>query len=628
MLYALSQVCLNLLCIAGLSLVAMGVGRILLCRSSIRLCSVSESAVFSAGTGFGVLSYAVFFLGAFRLLCPTAIVLLLGFLVAFAIVGWLTFRCPLHVEKKAKADSPLSLYDKSIGAILIVCLVMGLMLALTPAVGKDALIYHLAVPKLFLKHHGFYYIEGNVFANYPLNSEMLYVAGLALRGEVLAKGIHFVMGLALLLGMWQFTRHHVPGISSSPLSLLVFYTVPTVFMLSHVAYNDLTVTLYAFLAVYAFVNWCDRRNRPWLIWSGVFTGLAMATKYTALFLPFLGCLGILWHCRQRRMTHQQAFGSLLLYVVCAFAVGCPFYVKNWVMVGNPFYPFLYSFFGGSGWDPEQARLYDVFVNSLGMGRRLLDYLLLPWNLSVHAQLDSPKFDGLVGPIFLLTLPFAFGMRKIAMGAKIGLVYALLTFMFWASAAQQIRYLVPIFPFLAIMVAYIVSYYRHQRLVFGMLVLLIGGSLGINGYHVVKHFFKVRPWGVVLGHENRDAFLSRMLPSYDMFQYVNANLPDDTKVFLVYMKNVGYLCDRPYYSDSMFESYTIQKILDQGGRRPLDVYQILKKKGFTHVLYDVNYVFGPLSTFSPEEKELFAAFQSRYLQLVKSDRERYCLFRLL
>ena len=119
----------------------------------------------------------------------------------------------------------------------------------------------------------------------------------------------------------------------------------------------------------------------------------------------------------------------------------------------------------------------------------------------------------------------------------------------------------------------------------------------------------------------------MLPSYDMFQYVNANLPDDTKVFLVYMKNIGYLCDRPYYSDSMFESYTIQKILDQG-RTPLDVYQILKKKGFTHVLYDVNYVFGTLSTFSPEEKELFAAFQNRYLRLVKSDRERYSLFSLL
>jgi hypothetical protein len=269
----------------------------------------------------------------------------------------------------------------------------------------------------------------------------------------------------------------------------------------------------------------------------------------------------------------------------------------------------------------------MFVKSLGMGRRLVDYLLLPWNLSVNAQLDSPRFDGLVGPIFLLTLPFAFGMRRIAVGAKIGLVYALLAFMFWASAAQQIRYLIPILPFLAIMVAYTVSYYRHQRLIFGLLVLFTGVSLGINGYHVARHFFKVKPRGVVPGLEDREAFLSRMIPSYDMFRFVNENLSAETKVFMIYMNNRGYLCDRPYYSDSMLESYTIQKILNQG-QTPSDVYQILKKKGFTHVLYDVNYVFGTLSTFSPEERELFAGFQNRYLRLVKSDRQRYYLFSLL
>jgi len=623
MLEALPQICLNLLCIAGISLIAVGLGRILLCRTHVELASVSECAVFSAGIGFGVLSCAVFFLGAFQLLRPGARYLLLGLLAAFAIVGLSFFRCPLKAEEKAGAEKGFPWWDKALGAILLVSLLMGLMLVLTPAVGKDALIYHLALPKLFLKHHGFYYIEGNVFANYPLNGELLYVASLALRGEILAKGIHFVMGLVILLGMWQFARHHIQGISSLPLALLVFYTIPTVFMLSHVAYSDLTVTLYAFLAVYAFVNWHDRRGGPWLIWCGVFTGLAMATKYTALFLPFLGCLGVLWHCRQCKMSGQQALRLLLVYGVCAFAVGCPFYIKNWIMTGNPFYPFLYGLFGGRGWDPEQARLYDMFVKSLGMGRRFVDYLLLPWNLSFNARVDSPQFDGLIGPIFILTLPFAMGMRKMAVGAKIGLVYALLAFMFWASAAQQIRYLVPILPFLAIMVAYIVSYYRHQRLILGLLVLLVAGSVGINGYHVVKHFLKVRPWTVVLGHEDREAFLSRTLPSYDMFQYVNDNLPDDTKVFLVYMKNVGYLCDRPFYSDSMFESYTIQKILAQG-RTPLDIYSVLKKKGFTHVLYDVNYVFGTLSTFSPKEKELFAAFQNMYLRLVTSDKERYFL----
>ena len=41
------------------------------------------------------------------------------------------------------------------------------MLVLTPEIGKDALIYHIGVPKMFLAHHGIYFIPGNIFANYP-----------------------------------------------------------------------------------------------------------------------------------------------------------------------------------------------------------------------------------------------------------------------------------------------------------------------------------------------------------------------------------------------------------------------------------------------------------------------------
>jgi hypothetical protein len=618
---------LNLLCITGISLVAAGLGIILLCRRRIVWSSAAECALFSGGIGFGVLSYAVFFLGVFQLLRPAVIYVLLGFLAVPALAGAWVFRCSFSGEEEKKDARPPSLLNGVLGAVLLVFLLMSFAFVLTPAVGHDALIYHLAVPKLLLKHQGFYFVEGNVFANYPLGGDMLYVVGLGMRGEVVAKGLHFVMGLAVLLAMWQFSRRHIPAISSPVLSLLVFFTIPSVFMMSHVAYNDLTVTLYTFLGVYAFVNWCEQRDLPWLIGCGVFTGLAMSVKYTGLFLPFLGCLGVLWNCLRIKTGSKQAVRLLLVYLVCAMAVGCPFYVKNWIVTGNPFYPFLYGLFGGRGWEPEQARLYDMFVRSLGMGRGLMDYLLLPWNLSFNARLNSPQFDGLMGPLFILTIPFALGMRKVAMGAKIGLVYALLAFMFWASAAQQIRYLIPVLPFLAIMTAYIVSYYRPRRLIFGLVVFLTAVGLCINGYHVVKHLLKVRPWAVALGYEKREAFLSRMLPSYDMVRFVNQSLGENTKVFLIYMKNWGYLFDRPYYSDAMFESYTIQKILRQAGSA-LDVYEALKKKGITHVLYDVNYVFGSLSTFLPEEKELFGAFQKRYLRLVKTDRERYCLYTLL
>ena len=622
---ALLQHTLDLFCLVAISFIAMGLGRLILSKTSIKFMSFGECVIFSIGLGFGVLSYSVFVLGAFQLLYPAVVYLLMGVLALLSVLGWIRAGHLSHRTPDFK--KALSFWDKVATTVLIICLLFGFLLVLTPAVGKDALIYHLAAPKLFLKHHGLYFVPGNIFSHYPLGGEMLYVVGLALRGEVLAKGIHFIMGLSILLGMWQFMRHQISAARFIPLALLIFYTIPSVFVTSHRAYNDLTVSFYTFLAVYAFVNWFSRRQTIWLILCGVLSGLAMSTKYTALFLPFLGCLGILWACRHQKLSAQSALRLLLAYLACTFIVGSPFYIKNWLMTGNPFYPFMYGIFGGKGLEAEQARLYDLFVRSLGTGRGFLDYLLLPWNVSVNAQMASPQFDGILGPVFILILPFAFGMRKIAVEAKIVLAYCFLAFMFWASSAQQIRYLIPIFPFLAMMTAYVLSYYRSRWGAFAVLTVFIAGSLAFNGYHMVKDFVKIRPVDVVTGQEDRDTFLSRMLPSYAMLQHVNTQLPEDSNVFLIYMKNLGYLCDRPFYCDSMFESYTIQQILARSESHT-DIYDSLRERGFTHILYDVNYVSGHMSTFSDVEKKIFLAFQEKHLKLLKSDKGRYYLYRLV
>jgi len=111
----------------------------------------------------------------------------------------------------------------------------------------------------------------------------------------------------------------------------------------------------------------------------------------------------------------------------------------------------------------------------------------------------------------------------------------------------------------------------------------------------------------------------------MFRYLNTHLEKDAKIFLIYMKNFGFLCDRAYFSDSLFESYTIQKILKHSVS-PQQVYTALKRKGFTHILYDIQYVLGESSPLSYQEKTLFHAFQKGFLDFVKCDKGRYFLYR--
>ena len=614
MVNTLFQQGLTLFLLAGLSFIATGAGWFFLRKTGATFSSFGEQAFFSAGTGLAIIGYSVFLLGIFQLFSPASFFILFIILAFLSLAGWLQLRTRTTMPAIQSLQHG---FDKAAILIVIVSLAAGVLLVLTPETGTDALIYHLGVPKLFLKHHGFYFIEGNIFSNYPLHSDMLFLVGLFLHGDVMAKGIHFFVLLWVLFGMYQFVRHRMPEHSFPVLSAVIFYTIPSVFITSHMAYNDLFVTYFSMAAVFAFINWLDRNEQGWLILCGVSSGLAIAGKYTALLLPFLGCLGILWASHHHRMEPRKAIHTLFLYLSVVIILGSPFYVKNWIMTGNAFYPFFYEIFGGKGWDPEQARFYDLFVQNLGMGREFIDYILLPWNLSFHAKINSPQFDGILGPVFILTLPFAVGMRNMNSLLKIFMVYCAITFMFWAGSAQQIRYLMPIFPFLAILTGSVLSYYRKKTIVFFILMLMIIGGLTFNGYHITGHFLKVRPLGVAIGCEDRETFLSRMLPSYNIFQFANKNLPEHSRIFLIYMKNWGFLCEHDYYSDSMFESYTIQKILSRSPT-PSAVHRELRARGFTHIMYDVNYVYGNLSTFSPEEKSLFFSFQKGHLSLVKND----------
>ena len=627
----------NILWIALICFISTGVGKLALVGTSVKDSDSGESLIFSAAVGFAIIGYCIFILGICRMLYPAVIYSFTGVCAIPALAGWHMakkvqleppfFEKTEHLENRT-SHGPLPLaVNRCCLITLAICVLACMALVLTPEIGKDALIYHIGVPKMFLEHHGIYFIPGNIFASYPFFSEMLYIWGLSLGGEILPKGTHFAIAIFILFSMWKFGRRYVPENKFQVLPLLIFFTIPSVFINAHVAYCDLILTFYTFVALYAFINWFNTEQKPWLILCAVFSGIAMSVKYGGLSFPFIGCLGVLWACRKNGMPSKKAVHLLSLYILFTFVAGAPFYLKNWIITGNPLYPLFYEMFGGKGWSTEQAGYYDFFIKSLGMGRHLLDYILLPWNLSFKSQMDSPLFDGLMGPVFILVLPFAIGIRKISIEIKILLVYCLLAFFFWASSAQQIRYLIPLFPFLAIMVCLIFFHYRNNKIIFTLLSIFIASGLAFNGYHIINDFRRIRPLGVLTGNEDKNAFLIRMIPSYAILRHVNTELPEKSYVFTIYMKNLAYLFNRPFYSDSMFESYTIETILNHS-KTPEDVHLALKSKGFTHILYDINYVLGGAGTFSEENKKLFLAFQNRYLRLVRSDKKRYYLYRFV
>jgi hypothetical protein len=612
---------LTLLFLLLLAFAFTGTGLLVLKTVQVAPDSMGERLFLAYALGAGVAGYAVFALAAGQFLYPAPLYLIIALLFALACTGWrgVEVTAALRVWRP-----PRGWIERGALALLLLFLGAAFLLALTPEIGKDALLYHLAVPKLYLRHHGFYFIPGNAFANYPFHTEMLFLLALFLQGEILAKLLAFAVVPVILLGIRQFAMHRMEQNAYPYLSMLLFFLIPSVFQLAHMAYIDLYIALYAMGAVITFCNWYRERLAGWLILCAVFTGLALACKYSTLLFPSLGVLGVAWSHRKSEES-GPVLRDLALFLGVAFLVGCPFYLKNWVLTGNPLYPFMYGIFGGKGWNPELGRLYDGLFMYLGMGRGWLDYLLLPWNVSVHARMDSVYFDGFIGPLFLIVLPFLAGIRNIEPSVRITLLFCALNFLFWATSSQNIRYLSPLFPFLALTTGMVLTAYRPQKGVAILLGLVTAGCLAFNGFQIARDFMRIRPLGVISGGESRDEFLSRSLSVYPIYRFANENLPADARIFLVYAKNWTFLLERECYADSMFEHYTLKKIL-AASATPAEVYKRLKEKGFTHIMYDPSYVTGVKSMLSPEEIALFAAFRDKFLILLKRDRY-YSLWRL-
>jgi len=76
--------------------------------------------------------------------------------------------------------------------LLAVIVISILILAYVPPVSRDALIHHLALPKLYLEHGGIYEIPSAQFSYYPMNLDLLYMIPLYFGNDIIPKYIHFV----------------------------------------------------------------------------------------------------------------------------------------------------------------------------------------------------------------------------------------------------------------------------------------------------------------------------------------------------------------------------------------------------------------------------------------------------
>jgi len=584
---------------------AIGAGQWFLRRFELR---PSERLAYGGALGMGIVAYLVGLFTALYLLNGLWVVLML---VALAGVwGWIRVLPLLRGAPSQRTPPPTLGMSALAGLIALLTLV----LCLLPPDGNewDTLAYHFAFPKLYLKAGGMIEIPFMHQSYFPPLLDMLFLLGLWLGSEPMAKVFHWAMGILTALGLAGFVaRRGGDGVASA----LLWLGTPVVAWQAFTAYVDLSTALYVSLAVYALYEGITQKQARWLWLAGALMGFALATKYNALLSwGLLGLLGLLWCVRERWASGAR---MLVLAGILALAIGAPWYLRNWYWTGNPVYPFAYSLFGGEQWSQAQADAYRNDQLKFGMGRAPAQLLLAPWNLTAHPAPFADPIGVAIGERAYL-LP-ASGMGYLAglgilVGGGVGnglgwlLGFVGLSMLGWFVLMQQVRYMLFVFPVWgAVIGARLNRLPRWQSGLFvGLLVAQGGFTLWLLGSSYL-------PW-LGLAQSDREAFLMRRLQIYPAVRYLNTQTPNKAGVILL-DETRGYYLERPYlWGNAGHHRLIPYDQLADGDA----LVRWLMQNGYRYVL--INRMFTPQGAPETWRALYYDAIRKGSLQLVFSERQ--------
>jgi hypothetical protein len=232
---------------------------------------------------------------------------------------------------------PVSWGARVIVVVTLAAAAFIILVALSPEVFYDSLVYHLADPFNWAKVHKVTYLPYNFFSNFSFTFEMLFAIGLLFGSDVVAKLVHVAItfaaaGLVGWTASWLANsviaagkaRENPPsaatddaGASTAWIAACIYLTTPLIATSAWLTGIDAGMALYETATVVAFLLWWDRRSLPWLLLAGVFGGLGMGVKYTIGLMVGLAGLGI--GARSAAPNRKEALRAWLIAILVLLA---------------------------------------------------------------------------------------------------------------------------------------------------------------------------------------------------------------------------------------------------------------------------------------------------------------------
>ncbi len=564
----------NILYALGFNLMAMLIGSRILRWLKVEPDSITTRLAFAIPIGLGIYSIGVFLIGICGLLYKEVVCVFLVFLAALS----LSEMKPFLKDWRESVSSGASKIDYLFLPLIGLFVIMPLFVSFSPIACSDPLLYHMALPKIYLAHHGITYEPYSIFSTWPANTEMLYLLGLLISGESLSQLFSFSISLAFLFALFSFGKRFFSK-TVGYLCVVIFLLIPTFATYISQLMVDTNFTLYAFLGIFAFLIWIEKKRDEWLYLSAICCGFAGAIKFHGLF--FVLAFFISFFLTVKR---DAIWGRRLFYCVLATGVVVlPWYVRSWILTGNPVLPFFYNFFGGKNWN-EYSNLCYVDRHSW-FGFREIRNLQELVTVTKWLFFSNTLGPGLSNPLifFIFLIPGLICFKGWNKTAWYLFFIALAHYIFSLLTSPQTRYIFPYFAVLSIMVAYIITMIWSRHVLLKVIIVLSLVSFIFVGL-LKTYKINERPFFTGLGVISAQEFLKHRFDStlYDLSQWANKNLTKDAKILLWTIK--GYFLDKEY----VWIDPAYQGLLDFGRiNNSSEFLTAIKKLNITHILYFPN-----------------------------------------
>jgi len=528
--FAFHAILIRLLFPVALMLAAYGAGGAAFGRLMPEFGSLTEEFMFTSAPGLIVISYAMFALGLAGLLYPAAGFAVMGLALAS---GWRSIPRFLSRVSEVPRTVDIGLVHIVLVPLCAYFAVLGFYYALFPPTSFDVLMYHFGAPKMYIDAHRIFPTPDVNGSTYPFGIEMLYMLAMLVKGPITAKKISFYFVLLGGVAAAAFTRRFLPE-ASGLMSFAVYISIPMVYWLSAEPYIELGMAYYTMTGLYALFVWFEDGDRRWLYLAAVCIGYTLAVKYTGIILVAIACVFVLAHqAFQAKAGARKSLVTAATFVAFCVAVSAPWYLKNIIFYHNPVSPFLAGLFKEGA--PE-AHGVPVRFFAGGVADSAWKLVSSLWEVAFVSPKFQAKWSASAGPALLMLVP---GVLIFYKDVKRELWYLLLfsLLFFWVTITQMnLRYIVPVFPALAVVAAY-----APGRLVKGDTLPMRAAGLAALFLFAFGALMAVTPKTVPESFPSSDEATvdkyymdkqkkSGYLASYEVWKRADSNLPKDVVIF--------------------------------------------------------------------------------------------------